>query len=123
MRMNHHWEIMDASLQIEYAFFYKNQWHSFSITSDTNSYDFQPGSEEEFITEHYWGYTQISNVKTSEYEVAHPKWKIYPTIDFTCHVDFQKVYGSDFACLNDASPISVFLAEGSDVAVKGKSKK
>ena len=122
MRMNHHWEIMDASLQIEYAFFYKNQWHSFSITSDTNSYDFQPGSEEEFITEHYWGYTQISNVKTSEYEVAHPKWKIYPTIDFTCHVDFQKVYGPDFACLNDASPISVFLAEGSDVAVKGKSK-
>ena len=123
MRMNHHWEITDATLQIEYAFFYKNQWHSFSISSETNPYDFQPGSEEEFITEHYWGFTQISKVKTSEYEVAHPKWKIYPTKDYSIHIDFKKVYGSDFAALNDAIPRSVFLAEGSEVAVKGKSKK
>ncbi len=123
MRMNHHWEITDATLQIEYAFFYKNQWHSFSISSETNPYDFQPGSEEEFITEHYWGFTQISTVKTSEYEVAHPKWKIYPTKDYSIHIDFKKVYGSNFAGLNDAIPRSVFLAEGSEVAVKGKSKK
>ena len=123
MRMNHHWEITDTSIQIEYAFFYKNQWHSFSISSDTNPYDFQPGSEEEFITEHYWGFTQISTLKTSEYEVAHPKWQIYPTKDYSIHIDFKKVYGSDFAGLNDAIPKSVFLAEGSEVAVKGKSKK
>ena len=123
MRMNHHWEITATTLQIEYAFFYKKQWHSFSITADAKPYAFSPGSEEEFITEHYWGYTRISDTKTSEYEVSHPTWNVYPTIDFTCHVDFQKVYGPDFACLNDTSPRSTFLAEGSDVAVKGKSKK
>jgi uncharacterized protein YqjF (DUF2071 family) len=122
MRMNHHWEITDTSLQIEYAFFYKNQWHSFRITSDTNAYDFSPNSEEAFITEHYWGYTRISKTKTSEYEVVHPTWKVYPTREYSIHVDFQKVYGADFACLNTAVPRSVFLAEGSDVAVKGKSK-
>jgi len=123
MRMSHHWEITDTTMQIEYAFRYKKQWHSFSITTNATPFAISSGSEEEFITEHYWGYTRISDTKTSEYEVTHPTWQVYTTLHFTNHVDFQKVYGADFACLNDISPRSVFLAEGSEVAVKGKSKK
>ena len=122
MPMKHAWEISDHNLLIEYAFFYKKKWHSFSITAEQNQKEIAIGSEEEFITEHYWGYTQLSACKTSEYEVVHPTWKVYPTINYAIHVDFEAVYGSDFKTLNDLTPRSVFLAEGSEIAVKGKTK-
>jgi hypothetical protein len=32
-----------------------------------------PGSEEEFITEHYWGYTRQRDGGTIEYRVEHPR--------------------------------------------------
>ncbi len=123
MPMKHAWEISDKNLLIEYAFFYKKNWHSFSITTEPTLNEITEGSEEEFITEHYWGYTQLSASKTSEYEVVHPTWKVYPTINYSIHVDFETVYGSDFNMLNTLTPRSVFLAEGSEIAVKGKSKR
>lgn len=122
MPMKHSWEISDDNLLIEYAFYNKKQWHSFSITANQNSYKISVGSEEEFITEHYWGYTQLSTSKTSEYEVVHPTWQVYPTLNYSIHVDFEAVYGSDFKLLNQTSPRSVFLAEGSEITVKGKTK-
>jgi hypothetical protein len=79
------------------------------------------GSEEEFITEHYWGYTRINEAKTSEYEVQHPRWDVYPVIDYTIKTDFEAVYGSGFSILNTLQPHSVFLAEGSRIQVMKKS--
>src|SRR5688500_11997503 len=35
------------------------------------------GSEEEFITEHYWGYTRQRDGGTIEYRVAHPPWRVW----------------------------------------------
>ena len=79
------------------------------------------GSEEEFITEHYWGYTKIGLNRTSEYGVEHPRWEAYPVKQYKIEVDFGINYGSDFAFLNHAEPDSVMLAEGSEIRVlKGK---
>ena len=75
------------------------------------------GSEEEFITEHYWGYTARRGW-TSEYEVAHPRWEVYPVKCYTVNVDFALVYGERFSGLNGMRPHSVLLAEGSEVAVR-----
>jgi uncharacterized protein len=38
----------------------------------------QEGSEEEFITEHYWGYARQRDGGTLEYQVEHPKWRVWP---------------------------------------------
>jgi hypothetical protein len=84
--------------------------------------DIAPNSEEEFITEHFWGYTKISDTVTSEYEVAHPRWQIYPVINYDVNVDFKKVYGNNFAFLQEQEPVSVYLAEGSEIIVKAGSK-
>ena len=35
-------------------------------------------------------------------------------------IDFKKVYGKDFECLNHQKPISVMLAEGSEIEVRMK---
>lgn len=75
------------------------------------------GSKEEFIFEHYWGYTALSAFRTGEYKVEHPRWNIYPVTNFSFTIDFQQLYGDAFAFLNELQPDSLFVAEGSAVSV------
>ncbi len=117
MPMSHSWTNAETDLIVEYKW-KKNQWNSLKIVSDNQPYEILPGSEEEFITEHYWGYTKVSEQKTSEYGVEHPRWQVYSTKDFSINVDFHSVYGPDFGHLSKSVPNSVFLAEGSEIKVK-----
>jgi uncharacterized protein YqjF (DUF2071 family) len=121
MRMTHFWEKKEQSLFVEYKWKKKN-WHSFIVVSDCDPVSIKEGSDEEFITEHYWGYTRINDQKTSEYRVEHPRWDIYPVNDYAIRVDFAELYGHQFAYLIDEKPESVFLAEGSEIIVKGARK-
>jgi uncharacterized protein YqjF (DUF2071 family) len=118
MPMNHKWENISQQLKVSYA--WKNKkWHSLELTCLDNAVDIMEGSEEEFITEHYWGYTKISETKTSEYAVEHPRWKVYPVQDYLINVSFGEVYGEWFKSLDSEVPRSVFLAEGSEIIVSG----
>lgn len=118
MPMKHHWEIKNDSLHVEYKWKKKN-WHSLQVSTEKIPQTIKEGSDEEFITEHYWGYTRISEFKTSEYGVEHPRWQVYKVNDYSINVDFAQVYGNDFAFLNNEIPASVFLAEGSEIIVRG----
>jgi len=73
------------------------------------------GSFEEFITEHFWGYSAGSGGHTIEYQVAHPRWNIFPVRQYELDCDFGHLYGPSFASLSQHAPASVFLAEGSPV--------
>ncbi|MEO7991853.1 MAG: DUF2071 domain-containing protein [Chryseolinea sp.] len=117
MRMAHSWGTKDESLTVEYKWKKKN-WNSFKVRTGIWHYKIESGSEEEFITEHYWGYTKVKDKRTSEYGVEHPKWEVYKTKDYSINVDFEKIYGSDFSFLKNEIPKSVFLAEGSEIMVK-----
>lgn len=79
--------------------------------------DMPLGSEAEFITEHYWGYTRVNERKTRAYEVRHPRWRVHRVYHHSVNVDFGSVYGEGFRFLNNAAPASVMLAEGSPIAV------
>ena len=79
------------------------------------------GSPEEFIIEHYWGYTKRDESRTDEYKVEHPKWEIYANRHVKVKVNFAGWYGQEFYHLRFQEPYSVVLAKGSEVAVyKGK---
>lgn len=119
--MQHTWTTEANCLQVEYRW-KKSTWHTFSVEADSKAVPLETGSEAEFITEHYWGYTKINAHKTSEYQVEHPRWEIYPTQNYTIDVDFGKVYGPEFSFLSTAKPVSVFLAEGSEIKVKAGKK-
>jgi uncharacterized protein len=114
--MDHTWLEDDGKLSVEYRW-KLDTWHSMKAVSGTALMRIESGSEEEFITEHYWGYTKLSDSKTSEYGVEHPRWDVYPTKSYSIDVDFGKVYGDVFRFLSDERPKSVFLAEGSDIKV------
>ncbi|MCI0474472.1 MAG: DUF2071 domain-containing protein, partial [Ignavibacteria bacterium] len=116
--MNHNWERSNGMQTVEYKCKKENKWNSLIVNADTEPKDILNGSEEEFITEHYWGYTKINRDKTSEYGVEHPRWQVYDIKDYAIDVDFNAVYGQNFEFLTNLKPKSVFLAEGSEIKVK-----
>ena len=76
-----------------------------------------PGSEAEFITEHYWGYTRQRDGGTIEYQVEHPPWHVWSAD--AAHFDGPgaQLYGEAFGALLMHPPTSAFVAAGSAVSV------
>jgi len=116
-KMKHSWELSADTLHIAYS--WKTEaWNSMSIHSENRLCDVLRGSETEFITEHYWGYTKRGAELTAEYGVEHPRWQVYPTLSFDADIDFVRNYGLEYAVLNETKPSSAFLLEGSPVLVR-----
>lgn len=119
-RMKNKWELNEDQFTITYSW-KTGAWNTFSVISEVKSQAIAVNSDEEFITEHYWGYTKIGNKETSEYGVEHPRWEVYPIKSYQIDLDFEQNYGKDFSFLNHKSPESVMLAEGSPIRVmKGR---
>ena len=116
LSMKHLWAVQGDHLQVEYLWKTK-EWNSFAVKTSSQAMEIPIGSEEEFITEHYWGYTKLGPNRTSEYGVQHPRWQVYPVESYTIKADFRENYGEDFANLNHVEPDSVILAEGSEISV------
>lgn len=75
------------------------------------------GSEAEFITEHYWGYTRRSGGRTAEYRVEHPRWQVWNAESASFSGAAEPLYGARIAEILADRPRSAFLAVGSQVAV------
>lgn len=118
--MKHSWTKENGVFKVEYQWKVNSQWESICIKAEDKLVPIRENSEAEFITEHYWGYAKVSEEKTNEYEVTHPRWMQYPVIDYTTSFDFKVNYGSEFSFLNEMQPTSVQLAEGSQITVESK---
>ena len=75
-------------------------------------------SEETFITEHYWGYSAQKNGSTVEYQVEHPRWKVWQAESATFQADVARLYGADMVEPLSAEPSSAFIADGSEIIVR-----
>ncbi len=113
----HFWKQNDKEKHIEYRWMVSGKWNSFKVTSSAEKLPISSGSVEEFIFEHYYGYTRIDERQTEEYWIKHPRWLVHPVLDFFVDCDFERVYGPGFALLRQTAPDSVLLAEGSAIAV------
>jgi len=105
------------ALGVRYDWRHGKVWQSLAVEALPVAQPIGAGSEEEFITEHYWGYTKRRDGRTSAYEVRHPRWEVYPVRSYEVVADFGALYGAAFAGLNGRRPASVLLAEGSEVSV------
>lgn len=74
-------------------------------------------SEEEFIAQHYWGYSSQRDGATVEYRVDHPPWRIWQCASARLDCDVENLYGRQFANFLAVKASSAFLAEGSPVTV------
>lgn len=75
-----------------------------------------PGSETEFVTEHYWGYTRQRDGRTLEYRVEHPVWSGW-TASGLYRGATSSLYGDAFEDVLRDAPRSAFIALGSEVTV------
>jgi hypothetical protein len=75
------------------------------------------GSEEQFITEHYWGYTAQRDGGSIEYKVAHEPWLVRRAASAHFEGDATSLYGKEFARILTRPPDSAWLAEGSPIQV------
>lgn len=121
-RMKHFVQQTANEIHLGYQWKHKNKWNSLQATASSIAENMLPGSEEEFIAEHYWGYSQYNTQTTYEYAVQHPAWKVYPVKKYLIDCDFTAVYGTRFSILQHAKPNSVFVAQGSAVGVLHKRK-
>lgn len=113
-------EITNLSKSIKYQWKINKEWNYIVVSAAKENEPMFPGSIEEFIFEHYYGYTKINKQASQEYKVNHPRWHVNKVLDYSIHCDFQSMYGKDFSFLSNHQPDSVILAEGSAVSVNWK---
>jgi uncharacterized protein YqjF (DUF2071 family) len=118
MPMHFEWKDRDSEVEVTYRW-KKGSWNTLTVVAGRTASAIKASSEEDYITNHYWGYTKLSEVATSEYEVSHPVWEVYPIQKVFVEVDFRATYGERFHFLRASTPSSVFLAEGSEIKVFG----
>jgi len=107
-----------TGLNVRYEWKIKGQWNKIYFHTRSEAGTIGEGSLEEFIAEHYWGYNRVNETKTTEYQVEHPRWRVYHADDYSVGCDFTSVHGKDFSCLNSLAPQSVFMADGSEIKVR-----
>ena len=107
---------------LEYGWRYGGQEFSIAASVDGSAQMLESGSEAEFITEHYWGYTRQRDGGTLEYEVEHPRWRVWAPPRATFRGPASVLYGSVFGAILGGPPRSAFVAEGSPVTVYAGSR-
>jgi uncharacterized protein YqjF (DUF2071 family) len=110
----------DFGIRVEYAWRRTDRWESLRAVGTGPPQVIENGSQEEFITEHYWGYT-ARTAGCSEYQVEHPRWRVWRCVDSALDADISSLYGARFVESLSAVPSSAFIADGSPVVVHGKS--
>jgi uncharacterized protein YqjF (DUF2071 family) len=106
-----------GGMYVQYGWRNQGRWNGIGAVVSGAAREAQPGSEEEFITEHYWGYSSLRNGGSVEYKVEHPRWRVWALQRPVLDCDVAALYGRPFASPLLAEPSSAFLADGSEVTV------
>ncbi len=102
---------------LAYRWRYPTGWNSLSAEFSGAPVEAEPGSQEEFITEHYWGYC-AKRSGSVEYRVDHPRWRLWNARQPALECDVAAVYGTGFVEALAGPPASAFIADGSEVTVR-----
>ena len=109
---------LEAGAHVAYEWRRHRRWESLSATLEGAPAVRADDSEEAFITEHYWGYSRQRDGSTVEYQVEHPRWRVWRATDARLEGDVSALYGHVFVAALSAAPASAFVADGSDVRVR-----
>jgi hypothetical protein len=115
--MRHLLEHKDGRLLAEYQWRRGRRWETLAMTAEGEPQEACEGSQEEFITEHYWGYTARRS-GCSEYRVNHPRWRLWPAKTTRFDANVATLYGPHFVETLATPATSAFIAEGSPVEVE-----
>lgn len=110
---------VNGAVDLAYEWKFNGRWQGLQARAQGAAQPLDPESEATFITEHYWGYARQRDGGTVEYQVAHPPWRVWEVKEYGLDCDVAELYGREFVAPLQNAPTSVFVAEGSAVAVYG----
>ena len=99
-----------------YEWRFEGQWCGLEARATATAAQPPEGSFEQFITEHYWGYS-AGRGQCFEYRVAHRPWNIWTTSAARFHGNDDSLYGPQLEAILRRAPHSAFVADGSPVIV------
>jgi uncharacterized protein YqjF (DUF2071 family) len=108
---------VSGSVSAQYSWEQAMGWGRLAVTAGESSDYPDPESHEAFITDRRWGYTKQRDGSTIEYQLAHPRWRIWHAKSHVIEGDLIEMYGEKFARILSRPPSSAFLADGSPVTV------
>lgn len=106
-----------SSIKTEYEWRFNRKWCCLCAEASGSPAHPAEGSLDQFITEHYWGYTARPRRDTLEYHVSHQPWRVWTANSACFDSDVAALYGPTFAGVLKRQPHSAFIAEGSSVHV------
>jgi uncharacterized protein len=93
------------------------KWVGLTAQTTGNPQSLRKKSIEEFILEHYWGYTRQKDGSVKEYQVQHEPWRYWSSPKVTLDKAVPSFYGDPFSRTLSRKPHSAFVAEGSPVSI------
>jgi len=115
--MKHRVESSDSAKIAEYQWRVAGRWCKLSAQAQGTLSHPAEGSMEQFITEHYWGYSAQRAGGSLEYHVAHPPWQVWSAATAEFGGDASALYGAALGSVLQRRPDSAFIAPGSPVTV------
>jgi hypothetical protein len=115
--MNHRVNTNGATKTVEYAWQLNGAWCKIYAHATVAPAPAQEGSLEQFITEHYWGYSAQKKGGSLEYNVSHVPWNVWRSTLAGFEGDATGLYGLELGRVLRRRPDSAFIADGSPVTV------
>lgn len=106
-----------ATKTAEYEWQLNGAWCKLHARTSAAPAPAEEGSLEQFITEHYWGYSAQRNGDSLEYHVSHVPWNVWTTTAAGFEGDVSGLYGLELGKVLQRRPDSAFIADGSPVTV------
>jgi uncharacterized protein len=111
-----------APAAVQYEWRVAHEWTTLRAEPSGDGCVAAEGSQEAYVTEHYWGYTRQRDGGTVEYRVEHPRWRVWTVPAPELRGDLTALYGPAMARILGDVPSSAFLADGSAVAVSAPAR-
>ena len=102
---------------VEYAWQASDGWCALKARIEGEPSLPEKGSLQQFLSEHYWGYSKQKDGSALEYRVEHVPWKIWTSSQAEFVGDPGDLYGEELTRILKKPPDSAFVAEGSPVSV------
>ncbi len=107
-----------ATLHCRYEWRRQSRREFVAASAEDEAQPIVAGSLEEFITEHYWGYTARGRAGCTQYQVEHPRWRVWQAKAAEFEADVVSLYGPQFVAPLAGPPSSAFIADGSSIVVR-----
>jgi len=119
--MKHDVSTNQSNRTVKYQWQVEDHWCRLSAQATGAPELPRDGSLEQFITEHYWGYSTQRRGGSLEYRVAHAPWRVWASSAAGFEGDVRDLYGAELSRVLGNPPSSAFIADGSPVTVfRGK---